>query len=121
MNAAQNTPTPAPNPSPGSAPGFLLALGALPQPSSEQPSNPEMEKVVPGGENHQGKHQGQADTETVFLGPLAEGFSADCLSGIEQQVATVKDRNRKQIDQAEIDRQHRHEPQHRDNAALRDL
>ena len=47
--------------------------------------------------------------------------TADRLGGIKQQMAAVKDGNRKQVDEPEIDRQHRHEPQQRDDAALRHL
>ena len=64
-----------------------------------------MDEIVPGGEHHQCQHQGQADAKAVFLSPLAQRLSAKRLRRIEQQMPAVKDRDRKQIDQPEIDRQ----------------
>src|SRR4029077_9254215 len=83
--------------------------------------DPEMDEIIPGGKHHQGQHQSQADAEAVLLGPLTQRFPANRLSGIEQQMSAVKHRHREQVDQPKIDRQHRHEPEQRDDAALRDF
>src|SRR5947209_6669154 len=83
--------------------------------------DPDVDKIVPGGKDHQRQNQRQTDAEPILLRTLAERFSADRFSGIEQQVPPVKHRNREEIDQPEIDRQHRHEPDQRHDAALRDL
>src|ERR1700730_6692331 len=83
--------------------------------------DPEMDEIVPGGKDHQRQHQRQADAEAVFLGALAQRLTADRLGGIKQQMTPVKHRHREQIDQPEIDRQDRHEPEQRDDAALSNL
>ena len=57
-----------------------------------------MNDIVPGGEHHQCKHQGQADPKAVFLSPLAERLPAKRLRRIKQQVTAVKDRDWKQVD-----------------------
>ena len=36
--------------------------------------NPKVNEIVPGGEHHQGEHQGQPDAKAVFLGALAKGL-----------------------------------------------
>src|SRR5215471_21763850 len=73
--------------------------------------DPEMDEVIPGGKHHQCQHQGQSDAKAVFLRPLTERLPAYCFGCIEQQMSTIKDRNREQIDQSKINRQHRHEPE----------
>src|SRR5689334_12137330 len=60
-------------------------------------------QIVPGGENHQCQHQRQSHPEAVFLGALAQRPAADRLSGIEQQMSTIEDRDREQVDESKID------------------
>src|SRR6185312_5360936 len=78
-------------------------------------------KIVPRRKHHQGKHQRETQTDAVFLRPVAQRFSSYRFRDIKQQVSPVKNGDRKQIDQAEIDREHGHEPDQRDYAAGRDL
>src|SRR5665213_3165869 len=87
----------------------------------DERDNSDPGEVVPGREHHEGEHQGESETKTVFLSPIAQRLPSDRLSDIEQQVSAVKDGDWEQVDQAEIDRQHRHEPDQRDHPALRDF
>src|SRR5665213_1667001 len=87
----------------------------------DERDNSDPGEVVPGREHHEGEHQGESETKTVFLSPIAQRLPSDRLSDIEPQVSAVKDGDWEQVDQAEIDRQHRHEPDQRDHPALRDF
>src|SRR5881394_3197939 len=58
--------------------------------------SPKVNEVVPGREHHQGQHQGQPNAEAVLLSALTQRLPADCLGGIEQQMASVKHRHREQ-------------------------
>src|SRR6185437_12860025 len=83
--------------------------------------DPQMNEVVPGGKDHQRQHQRQTEPKAIFLRALAKRLPPNGLSGIKQEMPPVKNGNRKEVDEAEIDRQHRHEPEHGDNSALRHL
>ena len=63
---------------------------------------PDVNQVVPGGKHHERQHQGQPDPKTVFLGTLTQRFPTNRLSGIEQQVPSVKHWHWEQVDQSEI-------------------
>src|SRR5438477_12214856 len=76
-------------------------------------------QIVPCSENHQRQHQRESHPEAVFLGALAERPAANRLSSIEQQMSTIEDRDREQIDEPKIDREHRHEPNEIARASLR--
>src|SRR5919106_1221135 len=77
-----------------------------------------MYKVIPGREDHEGYYQSQADTETIFLGALAERFSPERFESVEQQVAAVEHRHRQQIDYAKMEREDAQEPEKRIEAVL---
>src|SRR4051794_21764200 len=69
----------------------------------------EVEDVVPGREQHQHDHDGEPDPEADLLRALAQRPAAHGLDGVEQQVAAVEKRDREQVDEADRDREHRHE------------
>ena len=92
----QNTPTPLET----GPPGVATALGYQ---ALYKLDDSQMDEIVPGGKDHQREHHSQPYAKTVLLRPLAERLTANRLSRVKQQVPTVKDRNREQIDQAEVD------------------
>src|SRR5262245_22660590 len=73
--------------------------------------------VVVGCENHQHYHQSKPDSEPDFLGPLREGTAAKLLDCVEQKVATVEERNRKQVEQADRYREDGRQSQEVNDAA----
>src|SRR6185312_10733381 len=81
--------------------------------------DPQMNEVVPGGKDHQRQHQRQTEPKAIFLRALAKRLPPNGLSGIKQEMPPVQNGNRKEVDEAEIDRQHRNEPEHGDYSSLR--
>ena len=66
-----------------------------------------MGEIIPRGENEQSGKQRQAGAETVLLRARRNRAATNGLGQIEQQMPTIQDGDRKQVDQAEIHRQHR--------------
>src|ERR1700749_2927429 len=58
----------------------------------EEIPDPEVDEIVPRGEHHQRQPQGQANSKSIFLCPLPQRFSAQCLRRIKQQMPPVKNR-----------------------------
>ena len=80
-----------------------------------------MRQVVPGGEDEQAGQQGEAGAEAVFLRARRHRPAADRLGQIEQQMPAIQHRDREQVDQPEIDRQHGDERDQAGQAELRHL
>ena len=78
-------------------------------------------QIVPSGEQHQHDHQREADAKAELLVAFAERFAAHGFDGVEQQMPAVEHGNREKIDQAETDRQERHELNDRDQPVLGNL
>ena len=74
--------------------------------------------IIPGREDHERENECKADLKTNLLHPLPERTTPQCFSGIEQQVSPVKDGDRKEVDQAQIDRQKGHKIDQVERAAL---
>src|SRR5665213_1246012 len=94
---------------------------ALRDETFDELDDPQVNQVVPGGKHHERQHQRKPEPKPVFLRALSERPAADSLRRIKQQVTAVKNGDRKEIDEPEIDRQHRHEIEQRDDPSLRDL
>ena len=64
-----------------------------------------MQDVVVSREQHQHQHKRQSDTETKLLRTLRQRLSANRLHRIEQKVSAIQKRHRKQVQQADGNRE----------------
>ena len=63
----------------------------------------------------------EAEPEGHLLAPLGERAAARRLDSVHRQMSAIQHRDRKEVDQPEVDGQHRREPDHRHHAILGDL
>src|SRR5258708_2441788 len=87
--------------------------------SLRAPGPGDSHEIVPRSKHHQHQNQSQAKPEPVFLRALTERLSANCLGEIEQQMSSVKHGDGEEVDQAEVERQQRGEPDQREEPFLR--
>ena len=80
-----------------------------------------MQDVVIGRKHHQHQHQTQPDSEPHFLGSLRQRPAANRLDRVEQKVTAVEQRHRKQVQQANRDREHGSQVNQRGKADSGDL
>src|SRR5690349_14860983 len=65
-----------------------------------------MGQIVPGCENEQPSQNSNAGTESVFLGLRRQWAPTQCLCQVEKQMAAIQNRDREQVDQTQINREH---------------
>ena len=59
-----------------------------------------VQQVIDGNEYHEAEHQGQPDSETVFLSPFTHWLTTHRFDAIEHQMAAVENRDREKVNQA---------------------
>src|SRR5437660_4927235 len=86
-----------------------------------RPLRGEMEDVVVSCEDHQHDDDRKSDPKAHLLSALRERFSPYGFDSIKQQVAAIEQRYRKQVEQADRNREHRREAEQRRKAFARHL
>src|SRR6266446_230613 len=86
-----------------------------------RPLGGEMEDVVVSCEDHQHDDDRKPDPKAHLLSALRERFSPYGFDSIKQQVAAIEQRYRKQVEQADRNREHRREAEQRRKAFARHL
>src|SRR5262249_54932489 len=66
----------------------------------------QMEDVVVRGKNHQHQYKSEPDSEPHSLRALRQWPSPHRLHGVEQKVATIQKRHRKQVEKPDRNRKH---------------
>ena len=68
---------------------FLNSVASLSR-SLIQKTGAKVNKIIPGGEKHEHRHQGKSDSKADFLGFFAQRTPANRFNGIEQKMAAIQ-------------------------------
>ena len=80
-----------------------------------------MEDVIKGCKNHQHQDDREPNPEAEFLGALGQRPSANRLNDIEQKVAAIEQRDRKQVQKPDRDRKNGRQVEKRRKTGCCDL